>query len=260
MYYFFWKIHPILCSNFFDLQISWYSCWVFLGWVLSFLYFDNISKSLTRLKADYYKIVFFIFFFLGSRLGFYIEVILWGDPSKLQFVAVQEGGFSGQVGGIIAIIVISIIHLIQANDKLPLLLLLDYIAIAGLPSIVCTRIGNFFNHESLGIPTTRLIGVIFSHATSSKNNIPLHPVQLYEAAGYLLGYSLVLFLNRKDSPKGEFFSKICLIISLIRFVLEYLKEDIENGFPSPGQCFSLPFLLAGILLTFRNRRKKVSIN
>uniref|UniRef100_UPI000D386599 prolipoprotein diacylglyceryl transferase n=1 Tax=Candidatus Similichlamydia epinepheli TaxID=1903953 RepID=UPI000D386599 len=252
---------PIICTNFLGLQISWYSCWVFLGWILSFIYFDCVSTSLSQKENDYFKITFFIFFFVGSRFGFYIENIFWGPFDEIFHIsAIQEGGFSGQLGGTFAIIGVILLHSILRPGGTSLMRLLDIIAISVLPGIVCTRIGNFFNHEVLGVPTEMLLGVIFSHAEGSKKQIPLHPVQLYEAFGFLLGYALNWTSQKKHLFQGEIFGRICLVTSSTRFLLEFLKEDIGKGFPSPGQIFTLPFFLIGFSLLIWFQRKKLSVN
>jgi phosphatidylglycerol:prolipoprotein diacylglycerol transferase len=98
------------------------------------------------------------------------------------------------------------------------------------------------------------IGLIDAHAAKS---LPVHPVQLYEAA--LLGVFVLLFwrvpLNRYRAGTIALFTMFGY--SIIRFTMEFLRADgnIISGFMTATQiqCVVL-FALAGIALKLQARR------
>jgi prolipoprotein diacylglyceryltransferase len=109
------------------------------------------------------------------------------------------------------------------------------------------RIGNFFNSEILGIPTDLPWGVVFSRIDPS----PRHPVQLYEAACYLMIYLISLAIYKKQADKPGFvFGCFISMLFTVRFFLEYFKTEqamYDTGVMfTTGQLLSVPFVLVGI--------------
>ena len=87
-----------------------------------------------------------------------------------------------------------------------------------------------------------------------------HPVQLYEAVGYVLVFIVMYFglynTSKKDKP-GYLFGFWLVGVFVLRFWLEYYKKS-QGGFESAlgdslstGQWLSIPFVLLGLFLMFR---------
>ncbi|WP_114544339.1 prolipoprotein diacylglyceryl transferase [Candidatus Similichlamydia laticola] len=251
--YFTWSVHP-LCLCWQGLQVRWYSLFLCLGWIMAFLCFDRQTAHLQLSPyRDQMKVFFFLFFLVGARMGLLLE-------TKRHFAcfdlfSLEEGGLVGQAGGLFALGGAVLGHFTYQPAGVSLFLLLDWISLSLLPCLVFTRLGNFFNHEVLGLKTTSCLGIIFKYAEYPRQIHPVHPVQLYEIFGYSLGYFLVQKITDKKSPQGMFFGRLCLTLGCIRFVLEFLKEDSERGFPSLGQWLSLVFICLGLL--FQLRRKSL---
>lgn len=86
-------------------------------------------------------------------------------------------------------------------------------------------------------------------------NIPLHPAQLYEAAGMLLIFLILVFTFPHRRFAGQQFFLYMLLYSVLRFNVEFFRGDprgtVFNGMLSTSQLISLIVFIAslGILLT-----------
>ena len=116
------------------------------------------------------------------------------------------------------------------------------------------RIGNFFNSEILGTPTSLPWGVVFARV----DPVPRHPVQLYEALCYLVAF---LFQFRyylqlgNAGPDGYLFGRFFIFVFGTRFFMEFFKEEqavyITGTALNLGQWLSIPAVLFGFYLVWR---------
>lgn len=120
------------------------------------------------------------------------------------------------------------------------------------------RIGCFCMGCCYGRHSTRF-GIAFHQSEIAPNDIPLIPVQLYEAALELL---LFLFLDRKSANGTEGTKMLGLYLAtygLSRFCLEFLRGDSYRGVfwgISLSQILSLPTVLWGVALLLLCRRRR----
>lgn len=117
------------------------------------------------------------------------------------------------------------------------------------------RLGNLFNSEMIGNPSTVPWAFVFQQIDS----IPRHPGQLYEALAY---FSIFLVLNfhagKVQKENGYLFGLFLVLACSARFFLEFFKID-QVGFESGmvlnmGQLLSLPFIIAGLILMIKRNR------
>ena len=131
---------------------------------------------------------------------------------------------------------------------------LDNIAIATPIAAACIRMGNFWNSEIVGKPTTSALGVVFVH---NHENFARYPGQLFEAAFYFILFPIGLLLYRQYKDKiatGWFFGWVLTCIFSFRFFIEFLKEVQEPWERTmvsyiginQGQLLSLPFIILGV--------------
>ncbi len=89
--------------------------------------------------------------------------------------------------------------------------------------------------------------------------IPLHPTQLYEAAGEFINFFILIILRKHQSFKGQLFWTYLLLYSVIRFVVEFYRGDIERGFIlsnlSVSQAISIAVFLAAIIALIILKKK-----
>ena len=243
-----WNIDPILIEfGFF--KIRWYGLMFATGFILSYMTMQWIytreGKNLEELdNLLWYMAVATI---VGARLG---HTLLY-DPAyylshPLKLFAIWEGGLASH-GATLGIILGLFLYGRRSGDSF--IWLLDRVSIPTALAGACIRVGNFFNSEILGTPTDSSFAVIFTRV----DELPRHPVQLYEAASYLLIYLIAIQLYRKTSsnPKPGFvFGCFITLMFSARFILEYFKIEqamYDNGLNlNTGQLLSIPFVLAGI--------------
>ena len=120
------------------------------------------------------------------------------------------------------------------------------------------RLGNFFRSEIIGTPSDLPWALVFA----AIDQVPRHPVQVYEAVGYFALFAGLMVLYprwRERVMPGWFFGLSLSLTFALRFGLDFLKEnqsaltgDMALGM---GQFLSVPFLVAGLALVVLRRRQ-----
>ncbi len=274
-----------------------------LGWFLLKKIFDREEVSIEKLDSLFmYTAVSTI---LGARLGhvfFYqwdyfkdhlLEILL-----PFRFDPFEFTGFAGLAshGAAIAIIATLYYHSKKIMHK-PVLWTLDRVAIAVACSGIFIRLGNFFNSEIVGKPTTSSFGVQFVQDFFSENQamnytglksgkeafnaiatnpdfanllaaVPAkHPAQLYESVGYVFVFLILFYMYWKTDARlkqGLLFGTFLVLLWSVRFIVEYVKES-QGGFESSlglfstGQWLSIPLILAGFYFIYRSFSTKETV-
>lgn len=97
-------------------------------------------------------------------------------------------------------------------------------------------LGNFFGRQGCfaagccwGKPTEMPWGVKFSELSHQITGVPihtpLHPTQLYESFSLLLVFVLLVWLHKRKSFDGQVLLVYALLYSIIRFVIEFFRDD-----------------------------------
>ena len=97
-------------------------------------------------------------------------------------------------------------------------------------------VGNFFGRQGCfaagccwGKPTSLPWGVKFTELGHEVTGVPtdsyLHPTQLYESFAMLLVFFFLLWLHRHRRFKGQVILAYALLYSVIRFAIEFLRDD-----------------------------------
>lgn len=190
---------------------------------------------------------------IGARLGhvlFYDPQFYFSNP--LEIIKIWKGGLASH-GGTLGIL-ISIYIYSRKHDNQPYLWLLDRLAIAAASGAAFIRLGNFFNSEILGTPSDLPWAVVFYRI----DELPRHPVQLYESLTYLVIFIILLTLYRKlfhQLREGMLLGSMMILIFGARFFLEFIKTHqaaYEGDFTiTVGQWLSIPMVIAGIVLLGR---------
>lgn len=281
-------------------SLSWVLAFVF-GWYLMKNIFIRENEPIEKLDSLFIYTV--IATMLGARLGhvlFYQSELFSEDPLSV-FLPIRTKpefeftGFSGLAshGAAIAII-LTMIYFSKKIMKRPLMWLLDRIVIPVSFGAIFIRLGNFFNSEIVGKETSSSCGVKFVQdfydkreaiqltqisdykeaykAISSQpqfsellNAVPAkHPVQLYEAFGYVIVFLILYFLYWKTDARlkrGYIFGVFLILLWTVRFIAEFVKGS-QGGFEeftifnalSTGQWLSIPFVLAGIYIVVKSKK------
>lgn len=224
------------------------------------LYPGAIAKvgDLSIVYAD--RITWFIVIgtVIGARLGhilFYDLGYYLNRPGEI--FKIWEGGLASH-GGTIGVLLSIFLFLRWHRTQLPQLSFVSLIDIVVVPTALVAffiRIGNLFNQEIIGYPSTVPWAIIFGHPADGAAPVPRHPTQLYEAIAYLAAFFILYFLwkFRAASQKVGLLSGLFFIFIFgSRFLIEFFKlpqsNFIDESFLQMGQLLSVPFILIGVLL------------
>ena len=246
----------------FSFEIRWYSLayitGILLGWFLAkkLIINNNIND-----KFDDYVTYAIIGLILGGRLGYVIFYnISYYLNNFLDIFKIWQGGMSFH-GGVIGIIIASIIFAKKNNDNI--FEYLDIIALVSPIGIFFGRIANYINSELYGYETSVPWAVQFVQV----DNLYRHPSQLYEALleGIILFLLMIYFWNKnKLRTPGKISALFLIFYSFFRYIVEYYRiPDEQLGYLilnlTMGQLISLIFFIIGLYLYYlKNDNKKKS--
>lgn len=265
-----WDVNPEIV-NILGVSVKYYGLLFLSGLVLCF----NIVKSIYKkenLSVQAHDALFtyaLIGILAGARLGhciFYDFDYYSQHPLEI-FLPIQRGpdgayhftGYAGLAshGGGIGLMIMLLIY--ARKFKIPLMTVLDAIAIVLPLGGVFIRLANLMNSEIIGTPTNVPWAFIFRQV----DNLPRHPAQLYEAISYFVIFLLVYFIYKKDIfkiGKGFYFGISILLIFVMRILIEFIKVDqveFEHGMIlNMGQLLSIPFIILGLFFIIKSILEK----
>jgi len=95
------------------------------------------------------------------------------------------------------------------------------------------------------------------------DNVPRHPAQLYEAIYCFLLFGLLYYIwkvKRHQVATGFIFGVFLVVLWSLRFVDEFFKEvqePFEENLPlNMGQILSIPFVIAGLVILIKTRKRR----
>lgn len=208
---------------------------------------------------------------IGARAFFILQ---YGSVWELwQAVLIWQGGlvyYGGLLGGTAAMIA----YLLW--NRVPVLAAFDVFAPFLALGQAITRIGCFLNGCCYGIPTHLPWGVRFpsgsvaheDHAVqglidaSAPCTVPLHPAQLYMAAGLVAIFLALKWTLARKTRAGQVVCAYLISYGVLRFVVEFMRGDNEALLlrMTLYQWISAVLVIAGIagLALARTRRATVS--
>ena len=258
----------------FNHPVAWYGILFAFGFFVGFYIFVDIysryltpypdQETLKRAKVFTERLTFYVLIgtLIGARLGdiLFYEHIADYLQNPIRILKTWEGGLSSH-GGVAGILIALTLLYVRVKNQISWITIIDLLSIPTAFAAVCIRLGNFINQEILGTPTDLPWAITFLDPIDGSSIVPRHPVQLYEALFYLIVFiGLFSFFRRRlASVKpglvgGIFF----VLVFTFRFLIEYIKEKQSvyvdtSWLLSMGQLLSVPCILFGLFLIFRQR-------
>jgi len=250
-------MHPELFH--FDLfgfhqTIYTYAFLIVLGTIIASLYTKWRAKKelgITDLSNNFFYLIF-IAGFVGGKLFFYLERPSYYLKDPRLMLDNFSGGFVFY-GSFLFILPVLIWYL--KKHKIPVLAMLDILAITTLIVHSIGRLGCFFGGCCYGKPTDSIVGLAFPKT----HGVTVHPSQLYEIVALLIIIIILLFIKKKQQFKGQLFILYVIFYALIRSFLELFRGDkrgyIIDGILSHSQFIAL--ILISIAIFYYNKLKTI---
>jgi len=200
---------------------------------------------------------------VGGILGAKIYYAILFRDINLLFSRSGLVWYGGLIGGFIAC------SLLIRSKKINYLTATDA-TVPGLAlGYAIGRVGCFLVGDDYGRPTTAAFGVAFpkgappTTAASLREfgvrldpSLPddtllrVHPTQLYETAGSLVIFAILMWLVRRPHRRGRVFALFLMLASIERFLVEILraKDDRFLGPFTIAQLISVLIFMAGVAL------------
>lgn len=257
-----WTVGPDIISIG-PLTLRWYGLLFATGFLVGYYMMEGMFKQEGKPLAalDSLTIYMVLATVIGARLGhclFYEPAEYLREPWRILYV--WEGGLASHGAAVGILFALWLFARRHAKDGFTYLWVVDRIVITVAFAAVCIRLGNFFNHEIVGAPTTLPWGVLFTREQLDlgQQPVPRHPAQIYEAAFYLLSFFLLRWQYRRyreKTPAGYLLGMFLLLIFGSRIFMEMLKKEqvaFEKDMAlNMGQLLSIPLVLVGLWLLWR---------
>ena len=253
-----WNADPELVS-FGPFALRWYGLLFASGFLCSYYILLRIYRRENRSEENLSSL--FTYIFLGTLIGARLGNVLLYEPEfyfthPWEIPMVWHGGLASH-GGFVGVLVAIWLYVRKYRD-IGYLALADRLAVPTLVTASFIRLGNFFNSEILGRPSDAPWAIVFLRV----DNLPRHPVMLYEGLVYaLVAVALYVAYSKThiDAVPGRVVGTAFAACFGARFILEFFKEDqipIEQSLPlNMGQIYSVPFILGGLYLALRQRAR-----
>jgi len=252
-----WNVNPVLLELS-GLEIRWYSIFFAAAFLIGYWIMNKIFKREGHDADSVDSLV--IYAIMGTVIGARLVHCLFYDPMyyfshPLSIFKIWEGGLASHGA---ALGILAALFIYCRNPKHPSYAwLLDRVTIPIALGGALIRIGNFFNSEIVGTPTSSRWGIVIDNF----DPVPRHAVQLYEAFAYGITFVVLLLIYNEEelrSKRGLMLGVFFVLVFFARFLLEFVKTHqagYEVGFAlTVGQMLSVPFIILGLILAIRAQR------
>jgi phosphatidylglycerol---prolipoprotein diacylglyceryl transferase len=244
-----WNVDPVLL-RLGPFELRYYSLMFVIGFFSMDLYVKGLFKKYGKDPEFVSSLTTHLV--LGMLFGSRLAHCLFYEPdyylsNPIEILKVWEGGLASH-GGYVGVMIAVWVYLRKHKD-LTFLWIMDLIAGPCLFVGGLIRLGNFFNSEILGEPTSGAFGVVFTRI----DQIPRHPAQLYEAVGYFTIACILMSVAKNKFltwPRGINLAIAIILSFTFRFFIEYFKDEqshlVLTEAVNMGQWLSLAFVLGGV--------------
>lgn len=221
--------------------------------VFLILIMKNSKKIMNPEKTYALLLLIMAFALIGARI-IYIFVNVGEFSSLLELFMIWKGGLSGigaLFGGIFGVFIFSKINKISFLELADLII--PYVAL----SFAIGKIGCFLRGCCFGLPTSLPWGILYGKESlaSAVFDVPVHPVQIYQAIGtFAIFFMLVKFNELKSRKSGQTFLLFLSLFSVLRFFLDFIRYYPANNYMGNFTIFQagygVLFVLSSIFFLF----------
>jgi phosphatidylglycerol---prolipoprotein diacylglyceryl transferase len=208
-----------------------YGFCIMLGVIFAYLYISKNAKSELGIESE--KISEMVLYvIIASVVGGKVFLYLADLPRYLADPAQMFEGFgSGFVFYGSFLFAVPTLYWFFKKNKIPVLPMLDIVAIGGTIVHGLGKIGCFLSGCCHGKVCDAAFGVIFSHPETNAEpiNTPLYPVQLIDAFMIFCITLLLVFLKKRKQFDGQLILIYLILYGIGRFLTEFLRGDEGRG-------------------------------
>ncbi len=229
----------------FHLQVRWYGVLIVSGAILAGYIAARRARARGFDPEDVWNqlLLGMVFGIIGARL--YYVVFEWPRFAHQPWTFILNPANGGLAihGALIGAILAALLY--TWWKRIPLLQWLDICMVCFLPAQAIGRFGNFFNQEAYGRPTTLPFGVRidephrlppYNDMTAYPPNTLFHATFLYEAVWNIIGFGLILWLERRLHRLGRL---RVLVVSLAYAAWYGLGRLWVEGLRTDSLCTNL---------------------
>lgn len=242
----------------FSFSIHWYGLLYLAAFALSYYILPRIAKYRSiQLSSDDWASVLsaaVLGVIIGGRLGYiflYKPSYFFQTPSEIFMV--WHGGMASH-GGVLGVMLFVSYAAWQRNISIAKLA--DIAVVPAAIGLALGRFGNFINQELYGTITSLPWAMQFPEAEGLR-----HPLQLYGViTNLLLAATCYWYVRQKPIIAGRNFALFCMLYSLFRFSLEFIREQQHSTFSvglielTRGQLYTVPLFILGLCIWRYARR------
>ncbi len=244
-------MHPILLELG-PLSIKTYGFLIAVGFLIGIALATREAKRVGINQQTVLDLAFYIILgaIIGSRLFYVITHPEYFRANLLDAFKVWEGGLTFYGGFIMAFAVA--VFMIKKH-RLPACQTLDLFAPSLAVGILFGRLGCFFAGCCYGRLCSFPWAVTFTNPQSlAELNVPLHPVQLYAAAGSAITLAILLLLKKRKTFHGELALVWIMLYSGCRLFEELFRggqrgDLVFKTYPA-SQVMALVLLVAAAIV------------
>jgi phosphatidylglycerol:prolipoprotein diacylglycerol transferase len=255
-------MNPV-CFQLGGLTIHWYGVLMAGGFLAGLLSWMLVGRRENRPPAYCSDLLFWVILsgIAGARMAYVLANLETFLANPVSVFFINEGGlifYGGFLGGLAAVAVFAKTH----GESV--LSLYDF-AVTSVPlahafgRVGCLMNGCCFGRVCEGFPGVRFPAdslpwyyhtVRGQIGAGARHSLPVHPVQLYEAALNLVLYVILLVVYHRRRRAGVAAATYLLLYPVVRFSLEFWRGDDRMHLfgLTVAQALSLAFLAGGGIL------------
>jgi prolipoprotein diacylglyceryl transferase len=240
------------------LRVTFYGICVMTGVVIAWLVTRNrfVARGGDPTVAERIVIRIVAWGFVGARLAYVSTHLSRFQGEWWKVIAVWEGGLA-LYGGLTVGAIVMYVYTKKWGASFPDFL--DSAAPAVPFAQAMGRLGNYFNQELFGTPTSLPWGLEIDPANRPdqyKDFATFHPTFLYEALWNVgLAFFIIWVGNRYPSMRGRLIGVYFLGYGFIRFLMELIRTDTTFRFLglSRNGWVSIGVMLLGVIVLWWKR-------